>query len=77
MKAIKAEIANCRVLCSNCHRKEHWNRLQAKAQAKLLPNEKRTTIDERSHRNPFLLERIAGAWLEHATLGGVNLRIRL
>ena len=24
MEALKAKIAKCRVLCSNCHRKEHW-----------------------------------------------------
>ena len=25
MKALLEEIAKCRVLCANCHRKEHWN----------------------------------------------------
>ncbi len=25
MKALKDEIAKCRILCANCHRKEHWN----------------------------------------------------
>ena len=53
VRLLQTEIAKCRLLCAKCHRKEHWSELQAKTQAKLLPNEKRTTIDGRSHRNPF------------------------
>ncbi|MFN2598242.1 MAG: hypothetical protein ABR563_13765 [Pyrinomonadaceae bacterium] len=32
LQALKDEIAKCRVLCSNCHRKEHWEeRMKRKA----------------------------------------------
>ncbi|MBX7173794.1 MAG: hypothetical protein K1X72_22685 [Pyrinomonadaceae bacterium] len=24
IKSLKAEIAKCKLLCANCHRKEHW-----------------------------------------------------
>ncbi|HQU83210.1 MAG TPA: hypothetical protein PKY59_08810 [Pyrinomonadaceae bacterium] len=30
MKALLEEIAKCRVLCANCHRKEHWNEREEK-----------------------------------------------
>lgn len=51
MKALLAEIAKCRVLCSNCHRKEHW---EERATKRLSRDEKRTTIEGVSNRNPFL-----------------------
>lgn len=30
MKALLEEIAKCRVLCANCHRKAHWNEREEK-----------------------------------------------
>ncbi len=55
VRLIQSEIAS-RLLCANCHRKEHWNEHHAQAQNKLSPNKKRMTIDERSNRNPFYLK---------------------
>jgi hypothetical protein len=53
LKLIRTEIAKCRLLCANCHRKEHWDERHAKSQAKPLSNDKRITVDEKSNRNPF------------------------
>lgn len=54
LKLLQAEIAKCRLLCANCHRKEHWRQRHAEAQADNTANGKRTTIEEVSNRNPFL-----------------------
>ncbi len=34
LEALKAEIAKCCVLCSNCHRKEHWEDRARQREAK-------------------------------------------
>jgi|SRR5205085_1266262 len=50
VRLMKSEIAKCRLLCANCHRKEHWSAHQAKAAGSNSPN---ITLDKRSQRNPF------------------------
>ena len=65
LSLIQREISKCRLLCANCHRKEHWSRHHAKAQGESSLHGKRITVNERSFRNPL----IAGAGLEPAAFG--------
>ena len=53
VRLIKGEIAKCRLLCANCHRKEHWNEHHAKSQCKPSQEKKQALADERSRHNPF------------------------
>ena len=56
VRLTQSEIAKCRLLCANCHRKEHWNEHPVKTQDKLSLNEKRITMRSLVNRNPFFLK---------------------
>lgn len=55
VKLMRNEIAKCRLLCTNCHRKEHWHAHRAKRAGANGPNKKRIKPDKESQPNPFLL----------------------
>lgn len=53
LKALQAEIAKCRVLCANCHRKEHWKQRleQNHASSVLNEQERLRSVDLRAALN--------------------------
>ena len=53
VRVLRREIAKCRLLCANCHRKEHWKARHHETTGSNAPNKKRITLRSLIQHNPF------------------------
>jgi hypothetical protein len=53
VRLLRREIAKCRLLCANCHRKEHWDERHPKTTDSNATNKKRIMLRSLIQHNPF------------------------